>query len=213
MTATTAFPPAERPRPPSAPAYDVADLPTYDFGPKSPIWWGTLAFCAIEGMGFALAMASYLFLAFMAKAFPVSSVPPGLLWSSLLTLVLVASALPNLWLDRRAHAHDLGGVRAGLLVMTGIGVLLLVLRAFEFTTLNVSWDEDAYGSILWLLLGLHTTHLATDFADTAVLTALMFTRHGHGKRFSDVADNCFYWNFVILSWLPIEFLIYWSPRI
>ena len=213
MTTTTAFPPAERPSNASEPAYDVADLPTYDFGPKSPIWWGTLAFCAIEGMGFALAIASYLFLAFMAKAFPVASLPPDLLWSSLLTLVLVASALPNFWLDKRAHDHNLGAVRAGLLVMTAIGALILVLRAFEFTTLNVQWDEDAYGSIVWLLLGLHTAHLATDFADTAVLTALMFTRHGHGKRFADVADNCFYWNFVIVSWLPIEFLIYWTPRI
>ena len=213
MTTTAAFPPAERADPPSSPAYDVADLPTYDFGPKSSIWWGTLAFCAIEGMGFALAMVSYLFLAFMAKAFPVSSLPPDILWSSLLTLVLVVSAAPNLWLDKRAHAHDLGAVRAGLLVMTAIGALLLVFRALEFTTLNVKWDEDAYGSIVWLLLGLHTTHIATDLADTAVLTALMFTRHGYGKRFSDVADNCFYWNFVILSWLPMEFLIYWTPRI
>jgi heme/copper-type cytochrome/quinol oxidase subunit 3 len=33
--------------------------------------------------------------------------------------------------------------------------------------LNVSWDANAYGSVVWLLLGLHTTHLITDTIDTA----------------------------------------------
>ena len=63
------------------------------------------------------------------------------------------------------------------------------------------------------LLGLHTAHLLTDVADTLVLTALMFTRHAHGKRFSDVGDNAFYWDFVVISWLPIYLLIYWAPRL
>ena len=66
---------------------------------------------------------------------------------------------------------------------------------------------------IWFLLGLHTTHLITDLGDTLVLTALMFTRHGeNGRRFSDVSDNAFYWDFVVLTWLPIYFILYWLPR-
>jgi heme/copper-type cytochrome/quinol oxidase subunit 3 len=79
--------------------------------------------------------------------------------------------------------------------------------------MNTRWDSSAYGSVLWLLLGLHTTHLLTDVGDTLVVTALMFTRHGRGKRFSDVSDNCFYWHFVVASWVPIYGLIYWAARI
>jgi len=76
------------------------------------------------------------------------------------------------------------------------------------------WDANAYGSIVWLLLGLHTIHLLTDLGDTIVLAVLMFTRHGTvGKRLGDVADNATYWNFVVASWLPIYFLIYWVPRL
>jgi heme/copper-type cytochrome/quinol oxidase subunit 3 len=63
-------------------------------------------------------------------------------------------------------------------------------------------------------LGLHTTHLLTDVADTLVLTVLMFKPEGqNGRRFSDVSDNAFYWDFVVLSWLPIYFILYWLPRI
>jgi heme/copper-type cytochrome/quinol oxidase subunit 3 len=42
----------------------------------------------------------------------------------------------------------------------------------------------------------------------------MFTRHGHmTRRFSDVNDNAVYWDFVVVSWLPIYGLIYWFPRL
>jgi hypothetical protein len=33
-----------------------------------------------------------------------------------------------------------------------------------------------------------------------------------GKRFSDTEDNGVYWDFVVLSWLPIYVLLYWVPR-
>ena len=62
--------------------------------------------------------------------------------------------------------------------------MLVAIRFYEFTQLNVRWDQNAYGSVTWLLLGLHATHIITDLGDTLVLTALMFTRHAHGKRFS-----------------------------
>jgi hypothetical protein len=38
----------------------------------------------------------------------------------------------------------------------------------------------------------------------------MFTRHAHGKRFSDVEDNAFYWNFVVVVWLFLYVLLYWG---
>jgi heme/copper-type cytochrome/quinol oxidase subunit 3 len=105
-------------------------------------------------------------------------------------------------------------VRIGLVVMSIVGILPLVVRGFEFSGMNVRWDTDAYGSIVWFVLGLHTTHLITDLGDTIVLAVLMFTRHGENpRRFSDTSDNAFYWDFVVLSWLPLYFVLYWLPRI
>ncbi len=64
------------------------------------------------------------------------------------------------------------------------------------------------------MLGLHTTHIITDLGDTLVLAVLMFTRHGDNKRrFGDVQDNAMYWNFVVLTWLPIYACLYWVPRL
>jgi cytochrome c oxidase subunit 3 len=195
------------------PILDVSDLPSYGFGARSPVWWGTLGFCILEGTGFALALGAYLYLAFLNPEWPLSVPPPGLIWSSLLTLLLVVSLVPN-WLVKKAGEHeDARKARLYLVVMSVIGVAVVGLRLLEFTALHVKWDQNAYGSLLWAILGLHLTHIITDLVDTLVLTVLMFTRHGHGKRFSDVSDNAFYWNFVVLSWLPIYGLIYWGPRL
>jgi heme/copper-type cytochrome/quinol oxidase subunit 3 len=194
------------------PVQDIRDLPTYAFGPGSPVWWGTLAFITLEGTGFVLTAAAYLFLHFMNADFPLSAPPPELLWSTAVTVVMLASAWPNQMAKKNSEEEDIRKVRRDLVIMSLAGFVLLGLRAFEFTTLNVRWDQNAYGSLVWVLLGLHTVHLLTDVGDTLVLTALMFTKHGRGKRFSDVSDNAFYWYFVVATWVPIYLLIYWMPR-
>jgi cytochrome c oxidase subunit 3 len=192
---------------------DVSYLPHHAFGPRVLTWWGTLAFVSLETSGFLLAAGSYLYLMARAPDWPLNASVPGHWPGTIVTLLLLASMPLNILLSRWAHAEDMTRVRLGLLAMSLLGILPLVVRFFEFPSLNIRWDSDAYGSLVWLLLGLHTAHLITDVADTLVLTALMFTRHGYtGRRFSDVSDNAFYWDFVVLAWLPIYLLIYWLPH-
>jgi len=64
-----------------------------------------------------------------------------------------------------------------------------------------------------VVLGLHTLHLLTEAVDTAVLTALVFADPVEGKSYSDVNDSAVYWYFVVLTWLPLYFVIYWAPRV
>jgi heme/copper-type cytochrome/quinol oxidase subunit 3 len=193
-------------------AYDVSGLPTYGFGARSPIWWGTLGFIALEGMGFALAAGAYLYLVQINTQWPLSAAPPNHWPGTLLTILLLVSLWPNRRVDGDARCEALKPVQRGLVIMSLLGVFAIAIRFYEFMHLNVRWDDNAYGSITWVLLALHLTHLITDVGDTLVLTALMFTRHVNGRRFSDCSDNAFYWYFVVLSWLPIYGLIYWVPR-
>lgn len=192
---------------------DISSLPEFAFGPRMTTWWGTLSFCAVEGMGFAMVIGAYLYLSFINPQWPLSAPAPDLLWSGLLTFLLIASVWPNHLAGKAAKKQDLPAVRRNLVIMSLAGVVLLGIRYFEFYNLHTRWDQNAYGSIVWLILGLHTLHILTDLGDTIVLTVLMFTRHGHGKRFSDVEDNAFYWNFVVITWLPIYALLYWVPRL
>jgi heme/copper-type cytochrome/quinol oxidase subunit 3 len=172
-----------------------------------------MGFMALEGMGFAIAIGAYLYLYAVNTDWPIGSAPPDLWPGSVETLVYLLSIIPNEMTNRAALRQDLAKVRMGLTVMSLIGIVLLVLRGFEFAHLNTRWDNSAYGSIVWLILGLHTTHLATDLGDTIVLAVLMFTSHAKPRRFSDVTDNVFYWNFVVLAWVPLYVLLDWVPRL
>jgi len=53
----------------------------------------------------------------------------------------------------------------------------------------------------------------TDFGDTLVLTAVMYTKPLEGKRFVDIAENTGYWWFVVLTWVPIYAVTYWGARV
>jgi cytochrome c oxidase subunit 3 len=194
-------------------AQNVSALPTWGFSTRSTPWWGTIAFIAIEGTAFGLAIGTYVYLYTANAEWPLDAPPPNHWPGTLMLLLLLASIWPTYLTDRVAREQALGKVRLWLVIMSAVGLLTIAIRAFEFAHLNVSWDQNAYGSILWVILGLHATHLITDVGDTLVLTALMFTRHARPRRFSDVTDNAFYWYFVVLSWLPLYFLIYWVPRL
>jgi cytochrome c oxidase subunit 3 len=168
----------------------------------------------IEGTGFVLAIGAYLYLRGQAGAWPpAGDRRPSLLASTVFTVALLATAIPNQWLRAKARGKDEGAVRRGVLLMTVLGLLLCVVRAYELASLHVRWDHDAYGSLVWLLLFLHTTHLVTDLGDTAVLGLWLFTHEVGDDQFSDVDDNASYWSFVIISWLPIYALVYGGARL
>ncbi|HEX5539363.1 MAG TPA: cytochrome c oxidase subunit 3 [Methylophilaceae bacterium] len=191
---------------------NVAELPSFGFGHRSLMWWGTIGLMVIEGTVFALCVMIYFYLRSHASAWPMSEAPPGLLWGSVNTLILLVSCLPNQWTKQAAQRLELKKVRIGIVLCLLFALAFLGVRILEFQSLNCRWDGSAYGSVVWMLMGLHTTHLVTDTLDTLVLAVLMHTGPLEGKRFADVSENAVYWYFVVLSWLPIYLVIYWAPR-
>ncbi len=194
---------------------DVADLPTHKFGPSSLTWWGIIGFMVIEGAAFGLAFAAYFFIMGHEQGWPPEArQAPNLLWGTLFTLVILVSEIPNTMIKKAAKARDVLAIRRLMPLVVLIGAVLLVIRGMEFNNLNCRWTDDAYSSIIWALLLLHTTHILTDWFDTIVLAFLMRTPVGwEGRRLVDVDENSLYWRFVWLLWLPIYLMIYWIPRL
>jgi len=193
---------------------DVSALPTHAFSYRSLTWWGIIGFMVIEGSAFVLTFAAYFFLMSQEQEWaPRPWDPPGLLAGTIFTVLMLLSEIPNTMIKRAAEKYDTAAVRRLLPWMVAIGLLLFVIRGFEFNSLNVLWYDNAYGSIIWALLLLHTTHVATDWVDTVVLWRLMRTPHGEEpRRIVDTDENALYWRFVWLTWLPIYALVYWVPR-
>jgi heme/copper-type cytochrome/quinol oxidase subunit 3 len=191
----------------------VSRLAPGAFGHRSIVWWGTAGIIIIEATAFAMTIGAYFYLRTRVSFWPPNVPPPSHFWGAVNTIILLVSAIPNELARRAAERVDLTKVRLWMVVAIAFGLAFNVVRAFEFTTLNVRWDTNAYGSVVWLLLGLHTTHIVTDFLDTIVLATLMFVGPIEEKRFVDVSENSGYWYFVVMSWLPIYGVIYWAPRL
>lgn len=195
-------------------AGDLSPLPDSGSGPQSLAWWGNIGFMAIEGSAFLLAGGCYLYLMLASPAWPPGhAAPPDLFWGTFFTCGLLLSELPNRWLIRKAKEKDCRSVRIGVVVMTLIALALFGPRVAEFDHLNIRWDQNAYGSVLWMLMVLHSTHLLTDWCDTLVLALLLHSHQVGDRQLADVRDNALYWRFVELSWLPIYALVYWTPRL
>jgi heme/copper-type cytochrome/quinol oxidase subunit 3 len=194
-------------------ALDVADLPSYGFSHRSLMWWGNAWMMAIEGVAFGFMIVIYFYLRSLVPSWPAGGGPPDLRWGTLNLALILASAVPNYYAGKAALDLDVRRTRLWLIACSLFGLALCAVRALEFTTLNVRWDDSAYGSAVWVLIGLHTFNLVTDWGDTLVLTAVMYTKPLEGKRFVDIAENSGYWWFIVLTWIPIYAVIYWGARV
>ena len=141
---------------------DVSTLPTFAFGNRSPMWWGTMGLMAIEGTVFALTIMAYFYLRSHASAWPMSGFPPELIWGNLNTAIMLGSIIPNHYAKKAAERLDLKSTQFWMIVCMLFSVAFLAVRVLEFGALNTRWDTDAYGSVVWMLMALHTTHLITE---------------------------------------------------
>src|SRR5436305_8410350 len=116
---------------------DVSELPTFAFGPTSLTWWGIIGFMVIEGAFFMLAFAAYFFLMGHEQGWPPEGrKAPDLLFGTLFTIIILLSEIPNSTIKKAAREGDVPTIRLLMPVIIGIGVVLLVIRGFEFNSLN-----------------------------------------------------------------------------
>jgi len=194
------------------PALDVSGLPTVVFGGRSPVWLATVLFMLIEGAMVAMLAASYFYLRTRTNDWPPGVMPPALTWGVANGILFLVSIAPAWFIQKRARAGDLQGCRLGLVILTLVAAANIVLRCFEFPSLNCAWQANAYASTIWLMLGVHSTHLLTDFIETVVLTVLAFSDPVEGKSFTNFDENSLYWYFVVGVALAIDFIIYGTTR-
>ena len=195
------------------PVLDVSALPPIAYGPRTTIWWGVLGLVAIEGAALALTAAATLYLRGNFTTWPPAGTPPPRLLAATLNVVLmILSVGPMYVADRAARRERRLPVIVALGVATVVGLIVLAVRAFEFAALQCWWDDHAYGSAVWLLLGMHAAHLVASAIENVLLLALVILGPLERKHFVDVHVNALYWYFIVAVWLPIYVLIFVAPR-
>lgn len=193
---------------------DVSGLPTTVFGHRGTLWWGTVGFIAVEGTTLAVAVWAYFYLMRNFERWPPFGAPlPDLTAATLGTIALLVMIPVMRRAARRAHDVDATGARRWLWAAAGLGGIVAVCRSFEFAAVHVRWDGDAYGSLLWILLGLHASLVLVDILETLAIAALLGSERRNLDHFADVDDAALYQYFLSLAWIPIYVAIYILPRV
>jgi heme/copper-type cytochrome/quinol oxidase subunit 3 len=193
---------------------DVADTPTIVFGRRAGTWWGTAAFIAIEATTLVVCVATYLYVRKNFHRWPPPPLRvPDLIRPTISVLFLALTNIPNYWLHQKVRKLDKRGSQIGFLIMSVLIAIAVVLRLYDFRDINAHWDTNAYASAAWISLAFHSTLLVLQALEVWVFTALFWFGSLEGKHFSDADDNCFYWYFMSLVWIPMYMLLYWTPRL
>ena len=191
---------------------DVSGLPRTVFGHRSLMWWGTLGFIVIEGTTLFICVVSYFYLRRNFATWPPEHVfRPALLIPTVQVALMALSNIPMRAADKASSRMDLAGVRRNFLICSVLAFVMVVLRWFEFKSLNVRWDTNAYGSAAWATVLSHGTLLLLEFVETVVFTVLLFGSEVEERDLSGASDNALYWYFMTGVWIPLYVIVYLSP--
>lgn len=200
---------------------DVAHLPASAFDEAAPMWWGNLLFILIETTTVALGVAAYFYARMSFGDWPPPQVNvhpplfhpvPDLAAASVNTLLIVGACALVRWMDGCARRLERAKVLRGLLVLLIVAAVAIVLRFFEFHATHFGWNDNTYGSLVWMLLGLHLLYLAAAAGEAVVMGLYILTHELDEKHALDVTLLGGYWYWTAGTWLVLYLVIYWSPR-
>lgn len=193
-------------------ARDVSTLPDNPLSSEAPLWWGIMGLIAIEATVFASLFTSYFYLRLGFDYWPPPGVPLIDLALPTVNLLLVLStSWPMIKATRVAvQTRKPPTLYLGYSVVTF--VVVDVIRFYEFTKLPFRWDENAYTSIFWAILGLHFTHIIAAFLGTGAIAAIAWRGPLKDIEILAIQVDGMYWQFVAWVALPLYLVLYIVPR-
>src|SRR5215204_2888162 len=200
---------------------DISELPHHEFDTYDPVWWGNNLLLTIETSMFGILIATYFYL---RQNFPLWPPPvaqltatlrplPVLTYGTANTILLLASCLPMITTELAARKANKLVCQIGLIVCVICGLAASVLRSFEFSAVYFRWDSNAYGSVVWFMLGMHMLHLLVLTTESVLVAIWIFTREFDMKHRVDIVTVAVYWYWVTAIWIVLYAIIYFTPRL
>ena len=200
---------------------DVSRLPHAVLDHRSPIWWGNLVLVIIESVMFAILIAAYFYIYQNFEHWPppqVNRLPvdynpvPALGFTTANLLVILLSLAPMLLADRAALHRKRKLVDLGLWITVLFGLAAIALRFGELRALKVRWDDNAYGSTVWMIFCLHLTHLIIGTVENALMVVWVTLKGLDDKHARDIRVTAVYWYWIIATWIPLYLILVIGPR-
>ena len=191
---------------------DVSGLSRYNYGPQAPLWWGFVGMIAIESTVIASLIASYFYLKMGSVQWPPAGTDmPKLLLPTINTFILIGSSLAMHWADKSIDKGKHRNLVAGLILGILLASVFLGIKTYEYSHLEYDWTTHSYGSIVWGISMFHAAHVLSVVLKTVFVAYLAIHGYFDQKRRLGITVNGLYWHFVVVVWIPLYVVLYWSP--
>jgi cytochrome c oxidase subunit 3 len=128
--------------------------------------------------------------------------------SVIATAVLVSSSFTMIAADRALEHGDRVRARRWLLATIGLGGAFLVNQLLEYASLEFGADSHPYGSVFWLLTGLHGLHITAGLAALLLVFVRTIRARDHRTMLPFATGVSVYWHLVDVVWIGV-FLTIW----
>jgi cytochrome c oxidase subunit III len=161
-------------------------------------WWAMLLFVVTELTLFCLVFSTYFYIRFQHAQWPPPGFPrPEVATPLILALVLAAMSFPLALASRSAAA---GRVRAAwwllaIPLVVQLGYFAMQVKLFDDDLQKFGPSQEAYGSVYYLMLGVHHFHVVVGILLEAFLLARLL-KGLNRYRATGVQSTVLYWYFV-----------------
>ena len=169
---------------------------------------GMILFIASEVMFFAALFGAYFTIRAGAAEWPPAGTHLEVWLPALATGVLIASSATVHLAAAGAEHGDRAKTSRWLSITIGLGALFLGAQAFEYSQLDFSLSDHAYGTLFYSMTGFHALHV---FAGVVALALVWFKNaRGHisADRSGPVVAGSLYWHFVDVVWVLLFATLY-----
>ncbi|MFN7924296.1 MAG: cytochrome c oxidase subunit 3 [Bryobacteraceae bacterium] len=192
--------------------HSVASSSPFGIGSKKLGMW---LFICSDALTFATILISYTYVRLSSKAWPHPfTFSPSILFSSVMTLVLLTSSLTMVFAVKAMQQGELSKTIRwlGATMIGGVGFIMLHLSEWfhlindeKVTPWSNPWGEPLFGAAFFGITGLHMLHVTAGVIYLGVIAAGVFR-----DKFSeeDVEVSGLYWHFVDLVWMFVFPMIY-----
>jgi cytochrome c oxidase subunit 3 len=181
---------------------------------------GMWLFLVSDSLTFASLLVSYSYLR-IANDWPRPfEFSPAIIFSSVMTLVLLSSSLTMVLGVAAAHGGDRTRAAKQIFLTALGGIVFVALHLTEWshlieqgvTPFSNPWGAPLFGGTFFLITGLHMTHVVIGIVYLGII-GIGFRRGRFDSEDVEVAG--LYWHFVDLVWMfvfPLLYLLSVAPR-
>jgi cytochrome c oxidase subunit III len=192
----------------------AVDLSVAATGLASTSRWGMIAFLLTEATLFGALFSAYFYLRFNNSQWPLGGIePPELLLPGIMTVALILSSVFMAFAESATRKDRQGQLRLGLAIAWLLSAAFLVMQGIEYSREVFSPQTNAYGSIFFMITGLHGTHVFVGLLIALYTQARAWLGHFHARRSVAVSNTALYWHFVDGIWLIVFTVLYLYPHV